>query len=48
MNHIQILYGGSCNANNASDIFSKNDVNGVLIGGAALKEDTFSSIIQSF
>lgn len=45
---IPILYGGSCNAKNASDLFSKNDVNGGLIGGAALKEDTFSSIIQSF
>ncbi|MDG2370658.1 MAG: triose-phosphate isomerase [Flavobacteriales bacterium] len=48
LSQIPILYGGSCNAENASEIFSKNDVNGGLIGGAALKEDTFSSIIQSF
>lgn len=43
-----ILYGGSCNSQNAAEIFSKPDVNGGLIGGASLKSDEFLKIIQSF
>jgi triosephosphate isomerase len=48
LNDVPILYGGSCNAKNATDIFSKNDVNGGLIGGAALNADSFTTIIESF
>ena len=48
LNEIPILYGGSCNAGNAADLFSKNDVNGGLIGGAALNADSFTTIIESF
>ena len=42
-----ILYGGSCNASNAAELFSKQDVDGGLIGGASLKADDFAIIIRS-
>jgi triosephosphate isomerase len=44
---ISILYGGSIKPANASAIFSQSDVDGGLIGGAALKAEDFSAIIQS-
>jgi triosephosphate isomerase (TIM) len=43
-----ILYGGSCNAANAKQLFSNPDVDGGLIGGAALKADDFIAIANSF
>ncbi|MFI3315435.1 MAG: triose-phosphate isomerase [Rikenellaceae bacterium] len=43
-----ILYGGSCNPKNASEIFSKADVDGGLIGGAALVAENFIAIAKSF
>jgi triosephosphate isomerase len=43
-----ILYGGSCNAKNAKELFASPDVDGGLIGGASLKADDFASIIKSF
>ncbi len=42
-----ILYGGSCNAANAEELFSQPDVDGGLIGGASLKVDDFLSILRS-
>ena len=45
---ISILYGGSCNAKNAKELFANPDVDGGLIGGAALKSDDFIAIVQSF
>lgn len=42
-----ILYGGSCNAKNADELFSKPDVDGGLIGGASLKSDDFMAIIEA-
>ncbi len=42
-----ILYGGSCNPTNATELFSNPDVDGGLIGGASLKADDFLSIIAS-
>ena len=45
---VSILYGGSCKPENASDIFSKQDVDGGLIGGAALSSNSFKEIINSF
>ena len=42
-----ILYGGSVKPTNASSIFSQPDVDGGLIGGAALKAEEFSAIVQS-
>jgi triosephosphate isomerase len=44
---IPILYGGSVNAGNASDLFSQPDVDGGLVGGASLKEADFAAIIQA-
>ncbi|MEK9604141.1 MAG: triose-phosphate isomerase [Flavobacteriaceae bacterium] len=44
---ISILYGGSVKPANASAIFSQTDVDGGLIGGAALKAEDFTAIIQS-
>lgn len=43
-----ILYGGSCNAQNASELFACADIDGGLIGGASLKADDFCKIIRSF
>ena len=43
-----ILYGGSCKPSNAAEIFSKPDVDGGLIGGAALKRDDFAAIANAF
>jgi triosephosphate isomerase len=45
---ISILYGGSCNENNAKELFSMPDVDGGLIGGASLKSRSFMNIINSF
>ena len=42
-----ILYGGSCNAQNALELFSCNDVDGGLIGGASLKCEEFIEIIKA-
>lgn len=42
-----ILYGGSCNESNALELFSKEDIDGGLIGGASLKFDTFNAIINA-
>lgn len=47
-NNISILYGGSCNAQNAEELFKCPDVDGGLIGGASLKADDFCRIIDSF
>jgi triosephosphate isomerase len=43
-----ILYGGSCKASNARELFSKPDVDGGLIGGASLQADEFMGIINAF
>ncbi len=45
---VSILYGGSCNPGNAKTLFSQNDVDGGLIGGASLKADDFMAIAESF
>lgn len=44
---ISILYGGSVKGDNAGEIFSQPDVDGGLIGGASLKVEEFSKIIES-
>jgi len=43
-----ILYGGSCNANNAQELFAQADIDGGLIGGASLKAADFKAIIDAF
>jgi triosephosphate isomerase len=44
---ISILYGGSVNAANASELFSCPDVDGGLVGGASLKSREFTEVIKS-
>ena len=43
-----ILYGGSCKASNAKELFSNPDVDGGLIGGAALTVVDFMGIVEAF
>ena len=43
---VSILYGGSVKPDNAAAIFSKPDIDGGLIGGAALKADDFVAIVN--
>ena len=43
-----ILYGGSCKPSNAAELFAKEDVDGGLIGGAALKAEDFLGIGKGF
>lgn len=45
--NVSILYGGSVKPDNAKEIFSKPDVDGGLIGGAALKADDFVAIVKA-
>lgn len=42
-----LLYGGSCNASNAASLLSQPDIDGGLIGGAALKTADFAAIIAA-
>ena len=44
---IRILYGGSVKPTNAAEIFSVNDVDGALVGGASLKAADFVAIIEA-
>ncbi|MDX1330611.1 MAG: triose-phosphate isomerase, partial [Burkholderiaceae bacterium] len=44
---IKILYGGSMNAANAAQLLAQPDIDGGLIGGAALKADDFLTIIRA-
>ena len=44
--HISILYGGSCNENNAEELFSCQNIDGGLIGGASLKQNAFLQIVE--
>lgn len=46
--NVSILYGGSVKPDNAKEIFSNPDVDGGLIGGAALKADDFLAIVNAF
>jgi triosephosphate isomerase len=42
-----LLYGGSCNASNAAQLFSQGDIDGGLIGGASLKSRDFTEIVKA-
>lgn len=44
---LSILYGGSVNANNAQEIFSRSNVDGGLVGGASLKAVEFIHIVEA-
>ena len=43
----RIVYGGSVKPNNAKEIFSLEDVDGGLIGGASLNASAFSEIVKA-
>jgi triosephosphate isomerase len=45
---MSILYGGSCKPGNAGELFANPDVDGGLIGGAALKAEDFLGIVNAF
>lgn len=44
---VRILYGGSVNEKNAAS-FNLSGIDGVLVGGASLKAETFAAIVRSF
>ncbi|HJO11889.1 MAG: triose-phosphate isomerase [Gammaproteobacteria bacterium] len=44
---IRVIYGGSVKADNANELFSRQDIDGGLVGGAALKASEFISICKS-
>ena len=44
---VSILYGGSVKPANAADLFQQTDVDGGLIGGAALKAEDFLAIAKA-
>src|SRR5690606_21956718 len=41
---VSIIYGGSCKADNAKELFAQKDIDGGLIGGASLDADEFYQI----
>ena len=43
---IRIQYGGSVKPENVTDIMSKEDIDGALVGGASLEADSFSKLIN--
>ncbi len=43
---IRIQYGGSVKPDNASELMAKSDIDGALVGGAALKADSFTGIVK--
>jgi triosephosphate isomerase len=43
---VRILYGGSVKPENAADLMSQNDIDGLLVGGASLKSDSFAGIVN--
>lgn len=47
-NNMSLIYGGSCKADNAKELFSQGDIDGGLIGGASLDAQEFCDISNSF
>lgn len=45
-NHIRILYGGSVKPENIKELMAEKDIDGVLVGGASLKAESFLKIIR--
>ena len=43
---VPVLYGGSCKPSNAAELFSQQDINGGLIGGASLNPVDFQGVIE--
>jgi triosephosphate isomerase len=44
---VRILYGGSVTADNIDSLMAKPDIDGVLVGGASLRADSFSRIVRA-
>jgi triosephosphate isomerase len=44
--NMRILYGGSVNPGNATALVSEEEVDGALVGGASLKPDSFTAIVN--
>ena len=44
---VRIQYGGSVKAENAADLFSEDDIDGGLIGGASLVVEDFAAILAA-
>ena len=44
---MRIQYGGSVKAENAEELFSQENIDGGLIGGAALQADSFAAIVKA-
>jgi triosephosphate isomerase len=44
---MRIQYGGSVKADNAVELLAKPNVDGFLVGGAALKADSFAAIVKA-
>lgn len=44
---MQILYGGSCNAENSIELFNQKDINGALVGSASLNAVEFLQIVKN-
>jgi len=47
-NKLRILYGGSVNSKNVSDLMKKPDIDGGLVGGASLEVESFTKLIRYF
>jgi len=45
---VRLLYGGSVKPGNAKDLMAQPDIDGALVGGAALKADDFWGIVQAY
>ncbi len=45
-NAMRILYGGSVKPDNVTTLMSQEDIDGALVGGASLKPDSFTAIVQ--
>ncbi|MCA6079446.1 MAG: triose-phosphate isomerase [Endomicrobium sp.] len=43
---VRILYGGSVNPNNVSDLMKKTDIDGGLVGGASLEAESFAKLVE--
>ena len=44
---VRILYGGSVKPDNAAELLALPDVDGALVGGAALEPDDFAAIVEA-
>ena len=44
---MRVLYGGSMNPGNVEELVAQPDIDGGLIGGAALKADSFLSLVKA-